>query len=443
LGGLARYARKAWRRRRPEKEAPVADHDLDQVTLALCLLVHDEDDPSLLERSLRSVRGILDYWVVVDTGSGRNGEVAEKLLSPVPGERHTREWVDFGHNRSEVVALAHDKADYLLVWEPAFTLVRRSAVPSLTGDAYVLPRLDGGDDLPRLLRGSRAWWFEGTTNEVPATNGRHITAVLEALCVRVNPDPEIRVVQLRRELEVLERDFNDCRDEKRTAMLLAETLAALGRPAEAIEWYRRRTDLGDNDEETFAAHLRQGRLVAWQSFPSAVPVLLRAWQRRPQRAEPLYELARGYRGLNFADLTFLFANLALQMPIPADCTVEPWIYEWGARFERSWAAMQLGRLEEAAEDFLQLQTMGTVPIEYQELLSLWSASLKDRRVHSSLVLEGRVPTDLSSSDQANALTPSSGRLPDEGVHRAAAEPIALRSLSGDRSRFPTDDRDTV
>jgi len=383
LGGLARYARKAWRRRPLEVETPAEGHDLDQVTLALCLLVHDEDDPSLLERSLRSVRPILDYWVVVDTGSGSNGELAEQLLSPVPGERHRRDWVDFGHNRSEAAAFAHGKADYLLIWEPAFTLVRRSALPLLTGDAYRLPRVDGSDDVARLLRGSRAWWFEGTTNEVPATNGRHLTAALDALCVRVDPNPEIRTARLQRELGVLERDFHDGRDEKRTAMRLAETLAALGRSAEAIEWYRRRTDLGDADEETFVANLRQGRLLAPQDFGAAVPVLLRAWQRRPHRAEPLHELARGYREMDLADLASLFANLGLELPVPSDHTVERWIYDWGLTFERGWSSSRLGRYQEAEADLRPMLDDARVPEDFKELAASWLRT----------VAEGLKPTD--------------------------------------------------
>jgi hypothetical protein len=63
---------------------------------------------------------------------------------------------------------------------------------------------------------------------------------------------------------------------------------------------------------------------------------LRAYQMRPQRAEPLHDLAKHFRETGKPALGMLFAEKGLSIPRPDDrLFVADWVYEWGFREEAS------------------------------------------------------------------------------------------------------------
>ena len=94
------------------------DHNLLPVSKTLCLCMIVKNEESVIERAIRSVRSIIDYWVICDTGStDETPATILRLLAGIPGELHNKEWVNFGHNRTEAIRLAKDKADYILIMD--------------------------------------------------------------------------------------------------------------------------------------------------------------------------------------------------------------------------------------------------------------------------------------------------------------------------------------
>ena len=83
-----------------------------------------------------------------------------------------------------------------------------------------------------------------------------------------------------------------------------------------------------------------------------MPELLAAWELRPVRAEPLLELARGYRSRGAPHLARTFARMGLDLPYPGDdlLFVHPEAYEWALRFEHAIAAYHCGDAEQALAD---------------------------------------------------------------------------------------------
>ena len=80
----------------------------------VCLNMIVKNEREVIERCLSSVKQLIDYWIIVDTGStDGTQEVVKKFLKDIPGELHERPWVDFGYNRNEAMKLAEGKTDYL------------------------------------------------------------------------------------------------------------------------------------------------------------------------------------------------------------------------------------------------------------------------------------------------------------------------------------------
>src|SRR6185369_8775810 len=103
--------------------------------------------------------------------------------------------------------------------------------------------------------------------------------------------------KLARNLALLRRGLEAEPDNADYWLALADALAESGRHAEAVPWYERRFAAGGADAEAvWYARYRQGRshLFAGE-HELAVAVLLDAYERRPERAEPLTTLARHYR----------------------------------------------------------------------------------------------------------------------------------------------------
>src|SRR5689334_12175011 len=99
------------------------------------------NERTVIRRCLASVLPLIDYWVVVDTGSSDGTpEVVIDCLRDVPGELFRRPWVDFAHNRNEALDYAQGRGDYVFVIDADEVLeidagFRKSL---LTGDAYFL-----------------------------------------------------------------------------------------------------------------------------------------------------------------------------------------------------------------------------------------------------------------------------------------------------------------
>src|ERR1700759_4876605 len=102
--------------------------------------------------------------------------------------------------------------------------------------------------------------------------------------------------------------------------------------------------------------------MASVDLDEAVPVLLNAWERRPTRAEPLYELARAHRLVRQYNQAELYATRGLGIPYPSDVLfVHRWVYEWGLALEHALALLGLGRQNDAREELQALLDSERMP----------------------------------------------------------------------------------
>ena len=336
-------------------------------SVALCMIVRNEEP--IVERCLESVAGLIDAWVICDTGShDRTPELIRSALADVPGELHEVDWVDFGHNRTQLMEIAQGAADYLLLIDADMTVHHGAERPSLDADAYMLRELGSLDfGVFRLVRGDRRWWYEGSTHECIATDGRFSQAELADIQIRHHGDGTGRDQKLLRDVGLLKRDMARSPDNPRPVFYLAQTYRDLGWHQLAARYYRRRVEMGGWDEEVFYANLQEGILRARLEDDSAPAVLLEAWERRPGRAEPLYELARFHRQRGDLAVAHMFASRGLDVPYPEDVLfIHRWVYEWGMRLERAQAAAGLGQLDEAAADLRSLGDLNGLPDEVAE-----------------------------------------------------------------------------
>ena len=308
-------------------------------TICLCMIVKDE--VPVIERCLRSALPLVDIAVIVDTGS--TDDTYDKMTpfdeNPVPVDVHFRPWVNFSHNRNEAITIAKEsvpEVDYLLFLDAdeVLTVPEGFKWPELTADAYWLPVDYGGTHYLRcaLVKSSFEMRYVGAVHEYLELPEGTVIERLDAPTIRVfhdgarARDPQTYAKDAALLLEAHRKDPADAR----TVFYLAQSHRDAGKPFAARDWYLKRAAMGGWAEEQWMALYEAAKLTEIDDPEMAVNYYLRAYQMRPARAEPLYQLARLFRGRRDWHVAWMFAMAAshVMMPVGERLFLDPSIYKW-------------------------------------------------------------------------------------------------------------------
>ena len=318
--------------------------------LILVMIVRNE--AQVIERCLNSVRSLISGWVIVDTGSTDDTvAIIENALADLPGEVHRREWIDFGHNRNEALALARGRGTHLLLIDADMTLRIEGELPELSADAYEL-RHDADPTywIPRLVRSDYEWLYVGRTHEYLSCAKRYEKEQLTQLVIEDHADGGSRANKYERDRQLLEATLAENPNDGRAMLYLALTLRSLNETDGAIEMFQRRIAFGGWDQEVFYSLYQIGQLLLPSNPEAAILQFLTAWNFRPTRAEPLFELARLHRQRGQYALCELYASTGLSLPPTTDSAfVHTDAQNWGLRFELAIAWFHLGRISDALD----------------------------------------------------------------------------------------------
>ncbi len=336
----------------------------------ICLNMIVKNETAVLERMLGSVREAIDYFVIVDTGStDGTPELIRRLATDfgLPGEVHSRPWVNFGHNRQEALALAvaAGRGDWLLFidadeelecadpdWfkmlQPGVSYRLRKRLGTMR---YVLPNLVD-------IRDSR-WSWRGPVHEYLACEqGGERRQTLEQAWVLCHAGEGARSLgvtareKFLADAALLETALQASPNDARNRFYLAQSYRDAGERDLAFEHYARRVRLGGWAEEAYVAQCEMGRLAMAMGRPheEVVRLLLEAWHMRPTRAEALWYLARHCRLMRRFAEGFLFANTGKDIAEPGDLLfVQHEAYAWRLWDELAVNAYWIGRYQASAD----------------------------------------------------------------------------------------------
>jgi len=328
-------------------------------TICLCAIVRDESH--VIQRMIDSCKRFIDYWVIIDTGSKDNTkEIITKGLDGVPGELLDREWVDFGHNRSELLRVARGKAIYLLLLDADMEIDIHPTFrkENFSHDAYHI-RYQGDVDFAQVLfvKSGFDWSYKGYTHEFISAPGTGKTPITEDMSIIHHADGGHRPEKFERDIKLLGKEILENPRAPRPYFYLAQSYMNIKDFDMAIKYYTERVARGGWEEEVYYSMFQIG--IAHYSLGNidmAIGQLMEAYNYRPTRFEAQYTIGMIYRIQKKYNLAVFWLESVTNMPYPKDLLfVHKSYYEYMVQFELGICYYWIGRYRDSFDSCLYVR----------------------------------------------------------------------------------------
>ena len=339
----------------------------------ICLSMIVKDEAHVIRRCLDSVRPVIDYWVIVDTGStDGTQDIIRAALAGTPGQLMERPWVDFAHNRSEALELARPHGSYSLIIDADDELIIPAGftMPKLDAPGYTFTIHDSFTRYSRrqMVSNAMTWYYRGVLHEFLESKQISWTRPFPLAMRRGDDGARHRDrTTYRRDVEVLEKALakeNDPFLISRYTFYLAQSYRDCGDKEQALKYYLRRADQGFWEEEVYISLLGAAYLSDAVNAPAdeVLSIYDRAIAICPDRAEARHGATRYCREKHRTVEGFHYAAAALSIKMPPNSLfTQPWIYLYGMRDEYAVCAYFTGQYRACLSACLEILDQKEVP----------------------------------------------------------------------------------
>ena len=308
-----------------------------------------KNEQNTIERLLNSVRTIIDYWVICDTGStDRTKDIIIEFFKKhqINGELIDTKWKNFGLNRTEAYEYAKkafdydkNKSNYILFLDADMVLENKNFnKESLTKDVYYLIQSNNILEYQnvRLINTSIECKIIGSTHEYYDYDQNCSQELLNTLKINDIGDGGSKEDKFERDIKLLKEDLEKNPNDTRTLFYLANSYRDSLQYDLAIETYLKKIQIGGWDEETWNSYYTIGNIYYTQDNSKCIDYYLQAYNYRPSRAEPIYQIVKYYREKENYNLCYLFDKIGSQIKKPTDrLFIENNVYDYKFDYEKT------------------------------------------------------------------------------------------------------------
>jgi tetratricopeptide (TPR) repeat protein len=297
-----------------------------------------KNESKIIQRLLHSVASIVDTYCICDTGSSDATKVVITdffTSRGISGEVFDEPFQNFGYNRTVAMQRAAGTADYLLLLDADMVLVVSPEFKKedLKEGAYQITQ-QGGTLVyynTRLIKSTIAATCVGPTHEYYNIPHGYQTAKLLTLSIHDIGDGGAKADKFERDIRLLKGGLDTEPRNGRYMFYLANSYRDNGKKDEAIEWYKKRIDVGGWAEEIWNSAYHIGTCYKdLKKDAEAIYWWLEAYNLRPTRAESILQLTKHYRVAGKHTLALNFYKIGKEIPFPKEDVlfIEKDVYEY-------------------------------------------------------------------------------------------------------------------
>lgn len=354
-------------------------------TIGLCMIVKNE--AHVIARCLDSVKRLLDYVLIVDTGSDDDTiQVINQWLVDnfIQGQVISEPWKNFAYNRSFALeqlrqiqsidyALMID-ADEILVFEDGFDVYKFKN--QLESDIYDITTNLGGFTYlrPTLTTNKLDCRYDGVVHEFLVMDGSKSRSHADGFYNRPIQDSARNKSgnKFQRDVELLEEALTGDISEwfrSRYTFYLAQSYRDSGNREKSLENYLKRAEQGFWHEEVYMSLYSAGILMRELDYPKEqfLQTWMRATESAPYRAEALYQIVHYCRLNGLNNQGYIIGKHAIGLTVPnGSLFVENWIYDYALLDEFSIVSFWAGDYKISKEVCERLLSEMKMPDYYQD-----------------------------------------------------------------------------
>lgn len=366
----------------------------------ICLNMIVKNESKIIVRLIETVKDVIDYYIISDTGSSDNTiSLIKRTMKKygIPGEVPQVEWKNFSYNRQ--VALEHayrnPEIEYVMFIDADeelrtgpnikdFKTLKRNHLSKLTKDCYHVKKKYTGSDyyVPMFIKTTHLpWIWKGVVHEYLDTQKQEGVEPHEADYIDdglvynhvnfgegANSHGLTTKQKYMRDVGLLTAEIEKNPTDTRSMFYLAQSYYDAQEYEESYKRYKQRADMGGWDQEVFYSLYRMGicSMLCNKPYETILSHMMMAYEYRPTRLEPLFELCKYCREHDMFNQGYLFGKWALSLPANNDVLfVHRYMHDYALLDHLSLCAYYTGRYEESKEYMMRILKEKKYPAEHE------------------------------------------------------------------------------
>lgn len=356
--------------------------------IGLCMIVKDEGD--IIRRCLDSVRPLIDYAVIHDTGS--TDDTIEKIKTwlaenKIEGKVISSAWVDFAFNRTKALESIRENklvdyvlmidADEIIQYDKNFDSNRFKEL--LTKDLYEIRCKLGNTEYlrPTLTKNSVPFVYRGVVHEylycLDTIKTRDLAKGILNIPIQDSSRNKNYISKFLNDAEKLIQALKSETDfmlRTRYTFYIGQCYSDAKEYAKALPYFLERAKMGGWNEEAAVAYYRAANLMSDLNYPEeqVIQTYLSGFELCNVKLECLHGAAKYCRLKKKFQQAFMIASLGLKVKKPdSGLFIQSWIWDYGIEDEYTVAAYWAGFYQEGLDVAKKL--IHKAPDSYKERVS--------------------------------------------------------------------------
>lgn len=361
----------------------------------ICLNMIVKNESKVIQRLIGTVKDYIDYYIISDTGSNDNTiQIIKNEMNKyeIPGEIYENPWKNFAHNREIALRYVYlnNNCEYIMTidadeeFRVGIQIDKATDFfTNLTKDVYHLKKKFLGNEyyVPFLLKMTKVkWTWRGpvhnyidllehhgkTTHEYVDGNDMYIHVNYHEGSKSHNMSSKEKYLK---DAKILAEEVRKNPNDSRSQFYLAQSYYDAADFQSASRAYDKRIEMGGWAEEVFYSKYRKGMCAIMMDKPYSeiLELLLAAYEYRPGRIEPLYELVTYCRDNKLYAQGYLFGKFASTMDVTKDLLfVNHNVYSYLLLDQYSLCAYYSGHYNDSKDALMKLLREKKYPDEFED-----------------------------------------------------------------------------